>query len=75
MMKPAKHTCNVAKGTKCVSCQRKSLKSNMYDFTLCEDDLDLIVGGMDSDDLQKVMELAAADMDLETLTPTSYFKD
>ena len=47
----------------------------MHDFTLCEDDLDLIVGGMDPNDLQKARELATADMDLETLTPTSYFRE
>lgn len=46
----------------------------MSDFKLCDNDLDLIVGGMNPDDLKKVMQLAATDMNLEALTPTSYFQ-
>ena len=75
MIKLTKNTCTASKNSKCLSCQRKSFTSNMHDFTLCEDDLDLIVGGMDPNDLQKARELATADMDLETLTPTSYFRE
>lgn len=75
MIKLTKNTCATSKNSKCLSCQRKSCTSKMHDFTLCEDDLDLIVGGMDPIDLQKVRALAIADMDLKTLTPTSYFKE
>ncbi len=75
MIKLAKNTCQATKNTKCLSCQRKAIRSNMPDFTLCENDLDLIVGGMGPEDLQKVMDLATADMDIDMLTPTSYFQE
>ncbi len=74
MIKLTKNTCATSNNPKCLSCRRKSCVSKMNDFTLCEDDLDLIVGGMDPIELQKVRALATADMDLETLTPTSYFR-
>ena len=74
MCKTKKYSCTFSNSSKCLSCQRKSTTSNMSDFKLCDNDLDLIVGGMNPDDLKKVMQLAATDMNLEALTPTSYFQ-
>lgn len=75
MIKLGKTKCNRARNEKCLSCQRKFATSSSHDFKLHDDDLDLIVGGMSPNDLRKVMSLAATDMNLDALTPTSYFQE
>jgi len=75
MIKLGKTKCNTAQHSKCLSCERRSVRSHLQDFKLCDDDLDLIVGGMLPEDLKEVMAQAALDMNLQNLTPTSYFQD
>lgn len=75
MINRKKNTCKGTKNSKCLLCKQRSLNSNVSDIILNEDSLDLIAGGMDPGDLQKVMRLAAADMDLEELMPITYFQE
>ncbi len=68
------HTCSGKKGQKCLSCQRKSITANSPDFTLCDNDLDLIVGGLNNVDVEIAKERAVTDMGLESFIPASYFE-
>lgn len=75
MIRLTKNTDNTTKDVKYILRKQKSFNSNASDIILNEENLDLIIGGVDPSDLQKAMKFATADMNLEELIPVLYFQE
>lgn len=73
-MKNSIYICSSNKAQKCLSCTRKSISSKNENFTLCDHDVDLIVGGLNDVDIEIAKERVLTDMGLESFIPASYFE-